>query len=193
MSRKRYKLKKPVVAALLTALIIAAGFGVYFAGRMIEKATYPVYYREHVEKYAAENSLEPALVFAVIKTESSFRADAVSSAGAVGLMQIMPRTAGKIAERFGGAFSADADLRDPETNIMFGCALLKWMTDEFGNTDTAVAAYNAGWGNVKKWLADKAYSADGVTLDAIPFKETENFVKRVDLAADKYREIYYGG
>ena len=193
MSRKRYRLRKPAVAALMTLLLIIAGFGVYFAGRLIEKATYPIRYREYVERYAEENSLEPALVFAVIKAESSFRPEVVSSAGAIGLMQIMPRTAGKIAERFGGEFSADADLYDPETNIMFGCALLRWMTDEFGNTDTVLAAYNAGWGNVTKWLADEAYSTDGATLHTIPFKETENFVKRVASAAEKYRELYYGG
>jgi soluble lytic murein transglycosylase len=59
--------------------------------------------------------------------------------------------------------------------------------------DTALAAYNAGWGNVRKWLRDEAYSADGRTLHTIPFKETENFVKRVNAATDKYRELYYGG
>ena len=193
MSQKRYRLRKPVVAALLTALIIAAGFGVYFAGRLIEKATYPVYYREYVEKYAEENSLDPALVFAVIKAESSFRPNVVSSAGAIGLMQIMPSTARRLAEHSDGTLSEDADLYDPETNIRFGCFLLRWMADEFGSADTAIAAYNAGWGNVKKWLADKKYSADGVTLDAIPFRETENFVKRVNLATDKYKELYYGG
>ena len=193
MSRKRCRLKKPVAAALMTLLLLAAGFGVYFAGRLIEKATYPVYYREYVEKYAEKNSLEPAVVLAVIKSESSFRPNVVSSAGAIGLMQIMPRTAGKIAEHFGGEFSEDADLYDPETNIMFGCALLRWMSDEFGDTDTVIAAYNAGWGNVKKWLEDEAYSTDGATLHTIPFKETENFVRRVNAATEKYRELYYGG
>ena len=193
MSRKRCKIRKSAVAVFLTLLLIIAGFGVYFAGRLIEKSTYPPKYREYVEKYADENGLEPELVFAVIKTESSFRPGVVSSAGAIGLMQLMPDTARKVAAHSGGKLSEDADLYDPETNIAFGCMLLRWMYDEFGNMDTALAAYNAGWGNVRKWLRDEAYSADGMTLHTIPFKETENFVRRVNAATDKYRELYYGG
>ena len=193
MSQKRYKIRKSAVAIALTLLIIIAGFVVYFSGKAIEKATYPMRYREYVEQYAEQNGLNPALVFAVIKTESSFRADVVSSAGAVGLMQIMPSTAEKLAKRLGEETPSAEELKDPETNIKYGCAMLAWMRGEFGSMDTVLAAYNAGWGNVKKWLADEAYSSDGVTLHTIPFKETENFVGRVNLAAEKYREIYYGG
>lgn len=193
MSQKRCKIRKSAVAIALLLLIILVGFGVWLAGKAIEKATYPMRYREYVEQYAEQNGLEPALVFAVIKTESSFRADAVSSAGAIGLMQIMPSTAQKLAKRLGEETPTEDALRDPETNVRYGCAMLAWMRGEFGSTDTVLAAYNAGWGNVRKWLADEAYSSDGVTLRTIPFKETENFVSRVNLAAEKYREIYYGG
>ena len=193
MSQKRYKIRKSAVAIALLLLIVIVGFGVWFAGKAIEKATYPTRYREHVEKYAEQYGLEPALVFAVIKTESSFRADAVSSAGAIGLMQIMPSTAEKLARRLGEETPSAEELADPETNVRYGCAMLAWMRDEFGSMDTVLAAYNAGWGNVSKWLADEAYSSDGVTLHTIPFRETENFVGRVNLAAEKYRELYYGG
>ena len=193
MSRKRYRIRKSAVAVALVLLLITVGFGVYFARNAIEKATYPMRYREYVERYAEQYGLEPALVFAVIKTESSFRADAISSAGAIGLMQIMPSTAQKLAKRLGEETPSEEALREPETNIRYGCAMLAWMRGEFGSMDTVLAAYNAGWGNVSKWLADEAYSSDGVTLNVIPFKETENFVSRVNLAADKYRELYYGG
>ena len=193
MSRKRYTIRKSAVAVALVLLILIVGFGVWFAGRAIEKATYPTRYREYVEQYAEQYELEPALVFAVIKTESSFRADAISSVGAIGLMQIMPSTAEKLAKRLGEETPTEAELREPETNVRYGCAMLAWMRGEFGSMNTVLAAYNAGWGNVSKWLADEAYSSDGVTLHTIPFKETENFVSRVNLAAEKYRELYYGG
>ena len=193
MSRKRYRIRKSAVAVTLVLLILIVGFCVWFAGRSVEKATYPMRYREYVEQYAEQNGLEPTLVFAVIKTESSFRADAVSSVGAIGLMQIMPSTAEKLAKRLSEETPSEEALCDPETNIRYGCAMLAWMRSEFGSMDTVLAAYNAGWGNVRRWLADKSYSSDGVTLDVIPFKETENFVSRVNLAAEKYRELYYGG
>lgn len=192
MSRKRFDIKKILLAALMTALLLAAGFGVYGAGKLIEKTTFPQKYLYTVEKSAAENGLKPELVFAVIKTESNFRESIVSSAGAVGLMQIMPPSADALDNKHKRP-SEGRDLLDPDTNIRYGCEMLRWMLDEFKNEKTAIAAYNGGWGNVKKWLSDKSYSTDGKTLHTIPFKETENFVRRVLLTKEKYKELYYNG
>lgn len=192
MSLKRSEIGNILLTLLLTVLIIAAGFGVNFAGKAILKASYPQKYCEAVESCAAEYGIEPALVFAVIKTESNFSADAVSSAGAQGLMQIMPKTA-DFLDKLAGRTPAERDLLQPETNIRYGCEMLKWLGDEFFATGTVLAAYNAGYGNVRTWLSDSAYSADGVMLHTIPFEETENFVGRVTFAAERYRELYYNG
>lgn len=193
MSRKRCKYKGIAKSLIITLLIIAAGFMVNLGGRLLEGSAYPRAYTEAVEQYAEEYGLTPSLVFAVMKTESGMRADAVSSVGAIGLMQIMPSTAKQLAERLGEEAPSEEKLFEPEINIRYGCEMLSWMLKEFGSLDTALAAYNAGWGNVKKWLADKNYSTDGVTLHTVPFKETENFISRVNRTEEKYKELYYNG
>lgn len=141
---------------------------------------------------STEYGLEPALVFALIKTESNFVSDAVSSAGAQGLMQIMPKTADSL-DKLAGRSCAERDLLLPEINIRYGCEMLKWLGSEFFTTETVLAAYNAGYGNVRIWLSDPAYSSDGVTLHTIPFEETDDFVGKVTFAAERYRELYYNG
>ena len=153
MSRKRCKIRKSAVAVFLTLLLIIAGFGVYFAGRLIEKSTYPPKYREHVEKYAAENGLEPELVFAVIKTESSFRPGVVSSAGAIGRMQLMPDTAEWIARKLKTEGWSFDRMNDPESNIRFGCWYLNYLSVMFlGDPVCVICAYHAGQGKVASWL-----------------------------------------
>ena len=142
-----------IVCALCIALIglIAA----YYLTDYLDWArinNYPMKYEDVIDKYAAEYQLDPALVCAVIYTESKFDKDAVSVDGARGLMQIMP-----------------------ETN----------------DSRKALAAYNAGQGNVDKWLTQPEYSSDGIKLDHIPFKETRNYVKKVKAAHDIYLELYY--
>ena len=83
------------------------------------------------------------------------------------------------------------NLKDPETNIRLGCWYLKWLDEKFsGVQETGLAAYNAGHGNVAKWLADEEKSRDGMKLDEIPFGETKSYVKRVQLAEKLYRIAY---
>lgn len=148
----------------------------------------PREYSEYVEKYAAEYQLEESLVYAVIFCESHFQPDAVSPAGAVGLMQVTEETGLWAAGQVG---LETPDLRDPETNIRLGCWYLKWLEEKFsGIQETGLAAYNAGHGNVAKWLADEEKSRDGLNLDEIPFGETKSYVKRVQLAELLYRILY---
>ena len=193
MSQKSFRTEGIIKTVIITALIICAGFLVNLGGRYLEKVSLPREHIEIVEKYAKEYDFDPAFIFAVIKTESGFRKDAVSSVGAIGLMQIMPSTAEKLAERLGEQIPTKEELFSPGVNIRYGCEMLSWMREEFEVSDTLLAAYNAGWGNVKKWLSDKNYSDDGITLKKIPFEETKNFIKRVNKTKDKYRELYYNG
>ncbi len=176
VNRKLYFL----AALILTALLLTWG---YNAARRL---FFPLGYRELVYKYANEYGLDPFLIFAIIKAESGFDPGAKSSKGARGLMQVTEKTGSWAAQQLGiKDFDADR-LYEPEVNIMLGCWYVRWLTDEFGDPDLVIAAYNSGNGKVREWLKDKSLSSSGYTLDRIPFKETEQFVKRVK----KYRDIY---
>lgn len=154
------------------------------------KSMYPLKYREMVEKYSEMYGLDPLLVMSVIRVESMFRPDAVSPKNAVGLMQIMPGTGKWAADKLKLEGYSDNKLFDPDTNIHIGCWYLAMLHKEFGNTDVALAAYNAGSGNVSQWLSDGRYSKTGVTLDIIPFRETESYVKKVKESFKIYKKLY---
>jgi len=157
----------------------------------LKEAVAPYGYSDYIMEYSEKYDLDPVLVAAVIKTESNFEADAVSSKNAYGLMQITQETAHWAAGKMGiDDFTTDR-LMDPETNIMIGCWYLHNLFDEFNNQELALAAYNAGRGNVQKWLNNPEYSDDGITLKKIPFKETESYVKRVGLYYKLYEFLYY--
>ncbi|MDO4573471.1 MAG: lytic transglycosylase domain-containing protein, partial [Clostridia bacterium] len=123
--------------------------------------------------------------------ESSNDPDALSSAGAVGLMQIMPDTGAWIAHKLDmDASYTEALLYDPETNIRFACWYLRFLSDRFdGRRMEIIAAYNAGHGSVEGWLEDPAYSDAGL-LTAIPFPETARYYEKVCLAYENYVRLY---
>lgn len=151
------------------------------------KMIYPLKYKEYVTKYSMERGLDQYLIFAVIKAESGFDPNARSNKDAMGLMQITEQTANWGAGVLKIEDFKIEDLYDPETNIKLGCWYLQQLMKEFqNNTDLVIAAYNGGSGNVKQWLSKKEFSASGEHLDKIPFKETENFLKRVN----NYHSIY---
>lgn len=156
------------------------------AARMI----YPVKFRDLVQQYAKEYSVDPMLVFAVIKVESNFDPDALSPKNAAGLMQITEKTGKWGAEKLEIADYNNARLFDPEVNIRIGCWYLSTLYAEFGDNDLVVAAYNAGSGNVEQWLADRSLSAAGRTLDRIPFPETERYRKKVNNSWKIYKTLY---
>jgi len=152
---------------------------------------FPVKYQDIVIKHAINNNLNPSLVFSVIKVESNFQPNAVSRKDARGLMQIMEQTALWASRELKMENFEPDDLFDPETNIIIGCWYLRKLMDEFANdTDLAIAAYNGGSGNVKQWLSNSAYSSTGATLDIIPFKETEKYIKRVKNCMKIYDSLY---
>ena len=154
---------------------------------LILRALYPTDYSEYVKRYSEEYGLSEALVYSVILCESDFDPTAVSGAGAGGLMQLQRSTFDWMLERYG---LPEGDIFGPEDNIRAGCAYLHYLTNRFIDTETVLAAYNGGEGNVTKWLADERYSEDGRTLKVIPFHETELYVRRVTAAIVKYEKIY---
>ena len=179
---------------ILTFLGVSIIFGVLYDViiGIAEKKLYPREYSEFVEMYSAEFGVPETIIYAVIKTESDFVTNAASTATppALGLMQLTEETYDWVASKLKETPSA-FDIYDPATNIRYGVWYLSYLYGRFENWDTAFAAYNAGPGNVSKWLSDGEYSTDGETLSYIPFKETRNYVKKVNLAMEIYDRLYY--
>lgn len=159
-----------------------------------ERAQHPLLFGDLIAYYAGVQSLDPALVSAVILSESSFDPTATSYLGARGLMQLMPDTAEWIAHKLDEDdenYSFDL-LYEAETNIRFGCWYLGYLSRRFdGDALKIVCAYHAGQGNVDAWLANPAYSSDGITLDVIPMENTATYANRVLKARDVYRKYYF--
>lgn len=172
-----------IIVLLLLAGILAAGIAV--SGR-IGKVAHPLKYVDELKAAADRYGLERSLVAAVVETESSFRADAVSGDGAVGLMQILPSTAEWIAFRKGEEY-VDGSLTDPAVNLDYGCWLLRFLLDRYGgNTRFALIAYNAGHGRLDAWLKDDPTGE----LPEIPYAETRGYVNRVTSCMEKYEKMY---
>lgn len=152
---------------------------------------YPQPHRELVISNAYQNNVSPYLVFAIIRAESKYQSNAESSAGALGLMQIMPDTAKWIAEQRGiKDFRAD-QLMDPAINISFGCWYLSQLSKEFdGRLPLVIAAYNAGRGNVRGWVVNDQWDGNPQELEKIPFKETQQYVRNVLKNYEAYQAIY---
>ncbi|UWG95676.1 lytic transglycosylase domain-containing protein [Dehalobacter sp. DCM] len=143
-----------------------------------------------VEKYAAENDIDPLLVIAVIREESRFIPKSKSAKGAVGLMQLMPNTAQDIAKKLGENFE-QINLNDPDTNIRYGTWYLAQLEKEFsGNLVLTLASYNAGIGRVKGWLSEYPKATGAYQIEDIPFPETEDYATNVLKAYHQYKDLY---
>ena len=151
-----------------------------------ERLRYPLRYSEFVRVHAREHGLDPALLAAVIYQESKFQADAQSSSGAIGLMQLTPQTARGIAIRTGGRKFRTSDLYDPEINIRYGAWYLDNLFAKYKSVRLVLAAYTAGQGNVDRWRAKG---------QPIQFAETRAYVDRVEhlrrIYADAWRSQLY--
>lgn len=174
---------------LACVLVLGAISFIYsFGPALLFRSMYPLQYESEIAASSAVHGVDPYLVAAVIRAESNWDPEASSHKGAQGLMQLMPETAQDMVDKGlvdGSAYSTE-DLLDPATNIEFGCAYLAYLLDYFnGATDKAIAAYNAGMGNVDDWT-----SADSPLHSAITFPETQAYLVRVNMALGRYRELY---
>jgi soluble lytic murein transglycosylase len=142
---------------------------------------YPLRYSAIVRGHAAHYDLDPALLAAVIESESKFNPDAHSSAGAVGLMQLTPTTAKGIALYTGGHGFRLSDLTNPEINVRYGAWYLRHLLNRYDDERLALAAYNAGEDNVDRW--QKAHVG-------IQFEETRDYVNKVERLKKIYRRAY---
>lgn len=154
---------------------------------------YPFGWRSEVTAAAQRAGLDPFLVAAVVREESSYYPRALSRAGARGLMQLMPATARPMAEHRGLAFAGGELLDDPGANIEIGTAFLAALLREFKDPRLAVAAYNAGPGRVRQWWQARRTSDIEAFVEQIPFDETRRYVKRVMFSWEEYRRLYGDG
>lgn len=175
-------MRRLLTVGALVALV-GASVAVLQAGKpgWWERLWYPLRYEQIVRGHAENYSLDPSLLAAVIYQESKFKADARSSSGAIGLMQLLPDTAKGIALHTGGTAFRVADLYDPELNVRYGSWYLHHLLERYHEERTALAAYNAGQDNVDRWRA----SGRGIR-----FPETRAYVERVEELKGIYRRAY---
>ncbi len=165
-------MRKLVGAALVLAVVVGALVYVDATDPpWFERIRYPLSYPQYIRVHAQEHKLDPAFVAAVIYAESKFHVNAKSSSGAIGLMQLTPSTAHGIAIRTGGSAFRTSDLYDPDINIRYGAWYLNDLFAKYHSERLVLAAYNAGQGNVDRWLAHD---------QPIQFAETRAYVKRVE-------------
>jgi peptidoglycan lytic transglycosylase len=184
--RRRLALLAGAVALGAVCAALISGLG----QEAVREFTLPLRHDDIIRQQAADKDLDPALIAAVIYEESRFR-DQTSHAGARGLMQITPETADAIAKHSGGTRFEQSDLAEPQINISYGSYYLRLLIDHYsGNETLAIAAYNAGIGNVDRWAAEAGGAGAFKSADHIPFPETRAYVENVMDSREDYRKKY---
>jgi len=157
------------------------------------KIAYPVDYWPLLQKYAADQGLDPYLIAAIVAQESSFDAGVRSGANAYGLMQIIPATGRRVGRTVGLRRVTTRSLVDAETNLRLGTAHFAALLKEFGEPYLALAAYNAGERHVRRWIKERPGLDADEFIDDMPFPETQNYVRRILGTAVDYRGLYGSG
>ena len=170
------------VVALGAMVAAAAGYVLKTSPPWYERIRYPLSYSQYIRVHAKEHKLDPALMAAVIYQESKFRPSVESSSGAIGLMQLTPSTARGIAIRTGGDAFETSDLYNAEINIRYGAWYLDNLFAKYHDERLVLAAYNAGQGNVDRWLARH---------ESIQFAETRAYVSRVEHLKQVYADAWH--
>jgi peptidoglycan lytic transglycosylase len=178
------------VIATLALLVLGVQVLAPLLSGTLRQLTLPLSDTSVIRTQAAEKHLDPALIAGVIYAESKFD-PRESSAGALGLMQLLPETAAFIAQRTGGIDFTTADLATPAVNVAYGSWYLRYLLDHYGGEELpAVAAYNAGLGKVDAWVAQAREEGHPLGTADIPYPETRAYVERVLSAQREYRATY---
>ena len=190
MKKKRRKKRNRLLPILLViVLTVACASNIW---QCVEKLIYPCKYTAQVEQWSGEYGLDPLLVYSFIRTESGFDANAESSVGARGLMQMTEETfvwlRSKIAADEDLTFD---DLFTPEVSIRFGCYYLHLCLERYdGDVSTAAAAYHSGWGTVDALLTQQEHSSDGKTLQGFPYSQMNHYVEKINSCYAVYTRLY---
>lgn len=174
---------------VLIVILVMVMLGIH----AIKTFVYPLKYKEQIIKYSKANNIDPYLILAIINTESKFNKDAVSNMKAKGLMQITKPTAEEINNMTNSTEQINDDtIYDVDVNLDIGCYYLASLIERYnGNYYLAICAYNAGMGNVNKWIEQDIIPSTLDTTDIkLPFKETTNYLKKVIKAYEMYKKIY---
>lgn len=154
---------------------------------------YPKTYQEAVKIYQEKYNIEENLIFAVIKAESNFDTTAISNRNAIGLMQLMEETAKDVAKKNKIELNVDEiedELVNVYKNIEIGTCYLASLIEKYGNKELALAAYNAGTGTVDGWIEKGIIKKDGTDIEKIPYKETNNYVRKIVRDYKIYEDLY---
>ena len=154
---------------------------------------YPKTYSEIVTTYAEQYKVDENLVYAVIKAESNFRSNAESNKSAIGLMQIVEDTAVDVAKKSNINIESQnirEELLKEDNNINVGTKYLSILLSKYGNIEVALAAYNAGIGTVDNWIEKQVIKSDGSDIENIPYKETNNYVRKILRDYKIYEKLY---
>lgn len=188
--RKLNKTTKMLLIFFAAILLIFILYKTLNIEERILRQLYPIKFEEYVYKYSEELDIDPRLTFAIIKTESNFRQDVVSKSGAIGLMQLMESTAKEQANKLNIEYSKEI-LYNAEGNLKIGLSYFNTLLDYYNqNYILAFTAYNAGLGNVQKWINEGIIKQDGSDIENIPFKETNMYVRKIIKNYEIYRKIY---
>ena len=184
------KLIKFLTILIIILIIYFIIFKIIKINKIVMKKIYPLKYSEYIEKYSNEYNIDKYMVYAIIKAESNFNEKAKSSSNAIGLMQIMENTAIETARKMELDIS-EKDLFNPELNIKIGLKYYASLLKKYNNNNSiAIIAYNAGIGNVDKWIEEKIIKDDGSDLENVPFKETNNYVRKILRDYKIYKYLY---
>ena len=177
---------KKIFIIIIAILIIVVFLGIF-------KIIYPKTYKEIVSVYSEKYNVEENLVFALIKAESNFNSEAVSHRDAIGVMQIMEETAKDVANKNSIKIENEnikQELLKIDNNINIGTKYLSTLLEKYKNKEIAVAAYNAGIGTIDGWIQKGIIKSDGSDIENIPYKETNNYVRKILRNYKLYEELY---
>lgn len=184
--RRLMAIATTIVLAVCAVLALRPAFH-----HAVTEISLPLRHEDIIRQQARDKGLDPALIAGVIYAESRFIDGRTSSAGAKGLMQLTPATAQYIAHKSGGTAFQVSDLGTPQVNIAYGAYYLKYLMQRYGDdVPLVLAAYNAGEGNVDKWVAAAKAQDKSLNISAIPFGETRSYVTKVMAARKQYRSTY---
>ena len=182
---------KKIFIIIIAILIIVVFLGIF--KNKILKIIYPKTYKEIVSVYSEKYNVEENLVFALIKAESNFNSEAVSHRDAIGVMQIMEETAKDVANKNSIKIENEnikQELLKIDNNINIGTKYLSTLLEKYKNKEIAVAAYNAGIGTVDGWIQKEIIKSDGSDIENIPYKGTNNYVRKILRNYKLYEELY---
>lgn len=175
---------------VLSLIVILLAVATYLNFNKILKLIFKTEYKEYVERYSQKYDVDPLLVYSIIKAESNFDKKAISNRGACGLMQLMETTAKEVATNETIEYESGSTLYDAEKNIELGVGYFAGLRKQFKNDAIALAAYNAGSGNVTEWIKEETIKEDGSDIENIPFKETNMYVRKILRDYKIYQKLY---